>query len=123
MTTAHHTRLGLNTRIRRVLDHRAARGDLTWSTYNEGGRLLYRITPGPSWGAFPPPPLVGLTAGDVEAWAEVPAVLNDCPYCGPEWPCAGSARTANGRDVDAFERAHNSTTGRKPGRTAPEVTP
>ncbi len=43
---------------------------------------------------------------------------NDCPYCGPEWPCRGSARTANGYDVDAFERAHSSRTGRRPGRTS-----
>lgn len=52
--------------------------------------------------------------------ARDPRPRNDCPYCGPEWPCRGSARTASGRDVEAFEQAHNPTTGRRPGRTEGE---
>lgn len=30
---------------------------------------------------------------------------NDCPYCGPG-PCRSTARTADGHDLERFERHH-----------------
>jgi hypothetical protein len=38
-----------------------------------------------------------------------------CPYCGDVEFHRGSARTANGSDVEAFERHHSSPDGPKPG--------
>jgi hypothetical protein len=35
----------------------------------------------------------------------VSAQKNDGPYCGPG-PCRSTARTANGRDLEAFHRHH-----------------
>lgn len=59
----------------------------------------------------------GQPVGGFELGRLEPQFVDRCPYCGPG-ACRGSARTANGRDVERFHLHHPRT--RQPRLRAPQ---
>lgn len=64
------TRKSLGRRLAEVLDEKAARGELAWSTATQAERLVYVIEPGAMWADTKPPTLF-LTPGEAAEWCGI----------------------------------------------------